>query len=119
MYPTIILSFLTLVPLSWAQPTNVSLLIEQINSKQSSWKAGPVSPDDDIRPKLGFLGLHPDPTYQPAIKEHKIGKTVIPETFSALKQWPKCKDVIGNIRNQGNCGSCWVSSPFLKFLIYW
>ena len=30
----------------------------------------------------------------------------IPDTFDARKQWPKCS-VIGEIRDQGACGSCW------------
>lgn len=30
----------------------------------------------------------------------------LPDTFDARKQWPKCK-TIGEIRDQGSCGSCW------------
>jgi cathepsin B len=31
----------------------------------------------------------------------------IPATFDARLQWPKCANVIGNIRDQSQCGSCW------------
>lgn len=31
----------------------------------------------------------------------------IPKTFDARTQWKYCK-TIGQVRNQGNCGSCWV-----------
>jgi len=30
-----------------------------------------------------------------------------PEAFDSRINWPKCKDVIGRIHNQGVCGSCW------------
>lgn len=31
----------------------------------------------------------------------------LPATFDARQKWPQCADVIGHIRNQGSCGSCW------------
>lgn len=31
----------------------------------------------------------------------------LPKEFDARKQWPNCP-TIGQIRDQGNCGSCWV-----------
>ena len=30
----------------------------------------------------------------------------VPATFDARTQWPKCT-VIGAVRDQGGCGSCW------------
>lgn len=32
----------------------------------------------------------------------------VPSTFDARKQWKNCEK-IGEIPNQGNCGSCWVN----------
>ncbi|EFA09203.1 cathepsin B-like cysteine proteinase 4 [Tribolium castaneum] len=94
-----------LLPLSWSNP-NVTLLINQINSQQSSWTAR-INPFDDIESRLGFLGIHPDPNFQLEVLEWEEPRTVIPATFDAREYWPQCKDVIGNIRNQGKCGSCW------------
>jgi len=38
---------------------------------------------------------------------NKINPVVnIPATFDARQQWPSCT-TIGNIRDQGSCGSCW------------
>jgi len=33
----------------------------------------------------------------------------IPESFDARQQWPDCPST-KEIRDQGSCGSCWVSS---------
>jgi len=34
----------------------------------------------------------------------------IPRTFDARKKWRHCK-TIGEVRDQGHCGSCWVRLP--------
>merc|ERR1719409_2460392 len=31
----------------------------------------------------------------------------IPESFDSEKNWPQCAKVIGDIRDQSNCGCCW------------
>ncbi|EFA09205.2 cathepsin B precursor [Tribolium castaneum] len=103
----IIILFALTLPFSWSKPSTPSLqpqLIQEINSRQTSWKAGTNSLD--IKSRLGFLGLHPDPDYKIQTKHHKIAKS-IPESFDAREKWPECKDVIGKIRDQGTCGSCW------------
>ncbi|XP_044252679.1 cathepsin B-like cysteine proteinase 4 [Tribolium madens] len=96
-----------LLPLSWSKP-NVTL-IEEINSQQSAWKAG-INTIDDIESRLGFLGIHPDPNFKLELQEPQKTRRAIPETPDAREYWPQCKDVIGNIRNQGRCGSCWAFS---------
>ncbi|XP_008196467.2 cathepsin B-like cysteine proteinase 4 isoform X2 [Tribolium castaneum] len=106
MHKITFLCALTL-PLSWSKPNTSSLqVIQEINSEQISWKA--ETNCLDIKSRLGFLGLHPDPNYKIQTKQHKISRIIsIPESFDAREKWPECKDVIGKIRNQGNCGSCW------------
>ncbi|KRX15150.1 Cathepsin B-like cysteine proteinase 3 [Trichinella nelsoni] len=39
---------------------------------------------------------------------------ILPEQFDARNRWPNCK-WIGFIRDQSNCGSCWIEAAF----IYW
>lgn len=34
----------------------------------------------------------------------------LPDVFDARKKWPQCGDRIGEIRDQGSCGSAWVRS---------
>merc|ERR1712226_212295 len=31
----------------------------------------------------------------------------IPDSFDSEENWPKCAKVIGDIRDQSNCGCCW------------
>jgi len=31
----------------------------------------------------------------------------IPDSFDSAKNWPQCEKVIGDIRDQSNCGCCW------------
>lgn len=35
----------------------------------------------------------------------------VPEFFDARSQWKHCK-TIGEVRDQGNCGSCWVMNEY-------
>lgn len=52
----------------------------------------------------------------------------VPDSFDARLKWPKCKS-IREIRDQSNCGSCWVSCQlsissttrvdfYFKYLVY-
>ena len=31
----------------------------------------------------------------------------VPESFDATTDFPGCEDVIGHVRDQSSCGSCW------------
>merc|ERR1719183_218598 len=34
-------------------------------------------------------------------------QTEIPESFDSAENWPQCAKLIGDIRDQSNCGCCW------------
>lgn len=59
----------------------------------------------------GLLGVHPDskkfrlPERQPLLGAKPFED--LPENFDARTNWDKCP-TIGEIRDQGSCGSCWV-----------
>lgn len=40
---------------------------------------------------------------------HSLEGVEIPESFDSREEWPHCP-TIREIRDQGSCGSCWVSS---------
>ena len=54
----------------------------------------------------GLLRQSTNKTEKLPIKEHQLEDLNLPEEFDARKQWNKCAN-IKQIRNQGNCGSCW------------
>jgi hypothetical protein len=37
-----------------------------------------------------------------------VDAAAIPATFNATSAWPQCASVIGHIRDQSDCGCCWV-----------
>jgi C1A family cysteine protease len=87
-------------------------LINFINTNQSNWTAGDNFPEitsTEVLKRLnGVLGIDPDPESQVTLRRHKIGKTKMPEFFDARDAWAECSGVIGYVRDQGKCGSCWV-----------
>lgn len=59
----------------------------------------------------GLMGVHPDANlYKPAVLTTvSSAATDLPEEFDAREHWPNCP-TIREIRDQGSCGSCWVSA---------
>ena len=51
-------------------------------------------------PKKGNTG--PVPAITRGIK--------LPKSFDARQKWPSCAQIIGTIRDQSSCGSCWAVS---------
>ncbi len=91
-------------------------MIYYINEKlNTTWKAGPSKFDDwnivSIKRLMGVPLSHINSvTKNLPIVEHKIVGD-IPEQFDSRDQWPNCP-TLKEIRDQGNCGSCWVNNEF-------
>jgi cathepsin B len=83
--------------------------IDEINSKQTTWKAAPSKfMSWSLKSVKRLMGVRPEHFEQVKLVtpiEHEVPKD-LPDTFDARTQWPKCT-VIGEIRDQGSCGSCW------------
>ena len=87
---------------------NLFKFIKKINLKSKSWRAGR---NFDKNINIGYIrnlmGVHPDSINNrlpEAIQRHVDDE--LPEFFDARKRWPDCP-TIGEIREQGSCGSCW------------
>ena len=88
-------------------------ILNDVASKTNLWKA--AVPDrfhdataEDVRKQLGTI-LPKDPRYiePPADQRFRSTNLAIPESFDAREAWPECQNIIGRIRDQSNCGSCW------------
>lgn len=92
--------------------------IETINKQQSTWKAGRNFAENVPMSYIRrLMGVHPDSKHyvlEPLV--HNLEDTEIPESFDARQQWPDCP-TIREIRDQGSCGSCWVSD-LLIFIVF-
>lgn len=39
--------------------------------------------------------------------EHDMVNANIPDSFDTRLNWPNCVNIVGHVRDQSNCGSCW------------
>lgn len=82
-------------------------MVDYINSLKTTWKAGVNArfqgvPLNVIRHQMGALeGGEKLPVTSDVADD-------IPDTFDARTFWAACPS-IGEVRDQGSCGSCWVS----------
>ncbi|VDD77593.1 unnamed protein product [Mesocestoides corti] len=90
-----------------------------IPKANTTWTAGINTRFVDATSTKSQLGALLNPYGRTlSIKTHYpllfLGKEALPKEFDARKAWPNCPS-IGEIRDQGACGACWVSSSWLSF----
>lgn len=83
-------------------------VVDYVNGLKTTWKAGINTrfqglTKEDIEWQMGVLEGGPVPP------EKNVVAKEIPESFDARTQWSNCPS-IREVRDQGSCGSCWVSS---------
>lgn len=84
--------------------------INEINSKQTLWKAGRNFPADTplsyIKKLMGTI-LNSNLQTNLYVMEHSPELIAsLPENFDLRDKWPNCP-TLNEIRDQGACGSCW------------
>jgi len=81
------------------------------NKKKAGVNFHPNTPEEHIIKLLGSKGVQiPNINNINMYKSHDakyISSDEIPKSFDARKKWRHCW-TIGSVRDQGNCGSCWV-----------
>ncbi|EFA09153.1 cathepsin B precursor [Tribolium castaneum] len=95
--------------LSAQNPILSDEFINSINAQQSTWTAGRNFPEDTPIEHLKRLNgalITPDLVGKNQTHVINVIPEAIPETFDGRTHWSQCPS-LKNIRNQGNCGSCW------------
>jgi len=83
-------------------------MAEHINNLNTTWKAHNNFRGYSKRDLKVLMGtfLNADPNELP-LKARSLSSGPLPDEFDARTEWPECANVIGHIRDQGACGSCW------------
>jgi cathepsin B len=107
---------LFLMAVAYAAPTqmiNDQDFVDKVNSKPGIlWKAGMNSRFNNIplSAMKSLTGVKPSSWGAVQnITRHvsNISDADIPDSFDSASNWPKCAEVIGDIRDQSMCGCCW------------
>lgn len=67
-------------------------------------------PGVDFEQLTGVLPRNEYASRLAPVKESADGvNEALPERFDARERWPECSSLLDAIKDQSNCGSCWVS----------
>jgi cathepsin B len=105
------------VDLHLASQKSFEEIAEEINAGSHSWKAAAPSKFgsvEDVKPFLGAF-LPGDAQYEePEVFDVPATNGDLPTEFDSATNWKQCS-VIGNVRDQSSCGSCWAFGSTASF----
>lgn len=94
--------------------TERDAIIAHVNSVQKEWSAAHNDRfrDTPLGSSKSLCGVKPWPPAQPLSENNGVvvfehSGVSIPDSFDSAANWPQCKEVITDIRDQSNCGCCW------------
>ena len=92
-------------------------IVDYVNAQRTTWRAAMSDrfqgmTEDYVRSLCGayMTGGIELPATDIQVRDD------VPDTFDARTQWPNCPS-ISDIRDQGSCGSCWVSDRVYYCLV--
>lgn len=94
-------------------PLSLLKIAQEVNSRQTTWTAAVNArfanvTVADVKRQLGTILPHDEGYVAPEVERSDFNvDATIPESFDARTAWPACSNIIGRVRDQSNCGSCW------------
>lgn len=76
-----------------------------VNSLETTWTATTNPVITNITERLGTLLSHEQGFLQLSAKTYAVSE--FPENFDVRDEFENCANVVGHVRDQSNCGSCW------------
>ncbi|ETN78861.1 papain family cysteine protease, partial [Necator americanus] len=95
------------LPIEEAEKLSGKDLVEYLRRHQTLFQVKDSEDEDHEVMDEEYLKI-PDGMYRKAIKLDENEE--IPDRFDARDKWPQCAHLIGDIRDQTKCGSCWAVS---------
>jgi hypothetical protein len=91
---------------------NAESAITRINSQASSWKASQYACFNgmtllDAQKLLGWAGIGSSAVLATRVSASFLDPIRRATSFDSRQKWPESASLIGGVRNQGDCGSCW------------
>jgi len=106
----------SLVLAEGVHPDRLAMIREIENTPGVLWKAAPHPRFASEAPgaSKSLCGVNGDQksiikdlVQRGEIVETQLGAAEIPDSFDSAENWPQCAKIIGDIRDQSNCGCCW------------
>lgn len=105
-------------------PLNLHKIAQEINSMKTTWTADVNARFSnatvaDAKRLLGTILSHEEGYIQPTLTRNTFITGSIPTSFDSRTAFPNCANIIGNVRDQSSCGSCWAFSSTESFNDRW